>query len=315
MSTAEAWTVGRLLTWTAEYLKKQGSSSPRLDAEVLLAEARGCQRIELYTAFTEEPSEEVRASFKEMVRRRAEGTPVAYLVGRKEFYSLAFEVNPDVLIPRPETEHLIVEAVDRAKKLTGNAENSTVDGAGEGSARPRGSRSYASLSIADIGTGSGIVAISLAKSLSGASIVAVDISPAALAVAQRNVDQHAVQSQVTLLPSDLLSGIGEATVFDMIVSNPPYISEPEYDALPVSVRNYEPRGALVGGPSGTEIIASLMTQAAARLKSGGWLLMEISPTIADQVVAQVDRSLWSEPAVTKDLAGHARIIAMSRLAT
>ncbi len=94
MSTAEAWTIGRLLTWTAEYLKKYGSTSPRLDAEVLLAEARGCSRIDLYTAFAEEPSEQVRTSFKEMVRRRAEGTPVAYLVGRKEFYSLPFEINP-----------------------------------------------------------------------------------------------------------------------------------------------------------------------------------------------------------------------------
>ncbi len=142
MSTAEAWTIGRLLTWTAEYLKKYGSTSPRLDAEVLLAEARGCSRIELYTAFAEEPSEEVRASFKEMVRRRAEGSPVAYLVGRKEFYSLAFEINPDVLIPRPETEHLVAEAVDRAKQLTGQAPSQTQHsnpsqdsvGAGQGSA-------------------------------------------------------------------------------------------------------------------------------------------------------------------------------------
>ncbi len=125
MSTAEAWTIGRLLTWTAEYLKKYGSTSPRLDAEVLLAEARGCTRIDLYTAFAEEPSEQVRTSFKEMVRRRAEGTPVAYLVGRKEFYSLPFEINPDVLIPRPETEHLVAEAVDRAKQLTGQAPNQT----------------------------------------------------------------------------------------------------------------------------------------------------------------------------------------------
>ena len=127
MNATDTWTIGRLLTWTTEFLKKNGSSSPRLDCEVLLAHARQCQRIELYTAFAEDPGEEVRAAFREMVRRRAEGTPVAYLVGYKEFYSERFEVNPDVLIPRPETEHLIVEALDRARQIQ--------DGRGKGDER------------------------------------------------------------------------------------------------------------------------------------------------------------------------------------
>ena len=117
MNTTETWTVGRLLTWTTEYLQKHGSESPRLDAEVLLAHALNCERIGLYTTFTEETSEQDRAAFREMVRRRAEGTPVAYLVGYKEFYSDRFEVNPDVLIPRPETEHLVLQALDCAKRL------------------------------------------------------------------------------------------------------------------------------------------------------------------------------------------------------
>ena len=350
MSTAEAWTVGRLLTWTADYLKKHGSTSPRLDAEVLLAEARGCQRIELYTAFAEEPSEEVRASFKEMVRRRAEGTPVAYLVGRKEFFSLPFEINPDVLIPRPETEHLVVEAVDRAKKLTGQGPGSEptapalkpaaatakqptaaevsareasasptmanddeeAAGAGQGGLRARPSKSFAQLTIADIGTGSGAVAVSLAKSLPGAHIIALDISPPALELAGRNVERHAVSAQITLVESDLLSAVA-GKQFDMIVSNPPYVTEAEYAQLPTSVRNYEPRTALVGGANGTEIIARLIAQAAAQLKVGGWLLMEISPTIADGVLALLDRKLWSEPTITKDLSGHARIVSTCRL--
>lgn len=334
MSTAEAWTVGRLLTWTAEYLKKQGSSSPRLDAEVLLAEARGCQRIELYTAFNEEPNEQVRAAFKEMVRRRAEGTPVAYLVGRKEFYSLPFEINPDVLIPRPETEHLVVEAIDRAKQRTGQSPAHTTaretaveptqaetqpdvatevvpGGTGEYVPPPRPKSSFTGLRVLDVGTGSGIVAISLAKSLPGAEITAVDISPAALALAERNAAKHDVSHQVTLLESDLLAALGDSQ-FDLIVSNPPYISEDEYAKLEPSVRNYEPRGALVGGPAGTEIIERLLTQSAQHLKPGGWLLFELSPMIADKVVAMVDRSLWSEPAIIKDLAGLARVVAVSR---
>ncbi|MCC6509860.1 MAG: peptide chain release factor N(5)-glutamine methyltransferase [Pirellulaceae bacterium] len=374
MSTAEAWTVGRLLTWTAEYLKKYGSTSPRLDAEVLLAEARHCARIDLYTAFAEEPSEEVRASFKEMVRRRAEGAPVAYLVGRKEFYSLSFEVNPDVLIPRPETEHLVVDAIDRAKQLTGQAPNSTqtaptataatqptarvhetpnqpknqpksqptsqstglsannsagepasdsasdsvnpaAGGAGQGEDeiwRPKPVKSYAGLTIADVGTGSGSVAISLAKSLSGAKIMALDLSQPALALAARNVQKHAVENQVTLLASDLLSAVDSMT-FDIIASNPPYVTEAEYAELPASVKNYEPKSALVSGPTGTEIIERLMPQSAARLRRGGWLLMEISPMIADKVVALVDRRMWAEPIITKDLSGHARIVSVCRL--
>lgn len=385
MSTAEAWTVGRLLTWTADYLKKHGSTSPRLDAEVLLAHARGCQRIELYTAFTDEPSEKVRAAFKEMVRRRAEGTPVAYLVGSKEFYSLPFEINQDVLIPRPETEHLVVEAIERAKKLAGAGEGrpkpstaihassiqssptgpaaidpvaadptasdptaieptaiepvatepmatepvttepagahssasepvvaGLADRAGEGIPRGRPSASFAQLRIADVGTGSGIVAIALAKSLAGAQVVGLDISPAALALAARNVTRHGVGQQVTLRESDLLATVADQQ-FDLIVSNPPYITEAEYAQLPVGVRSYEPRTALVGGPEGTEIIERLLAQAAERLRAGGWLLIEISPMIAARTLALVDRSLWSEPVITKDLAGHARILAVSRL--
>jgi release factor glutamine methyltransferase len=116
MST-DTWTIGRLLRWTTDYLQQRGAEQPRLDAEVLLAFARGCERIELYTSFEDEAGEPLRTRFRELVKRRAEGVPVAYLVGRREFYSLAFEVTPDVLIPRPETEHLVVELLDRAKAL------------------------------------------------------------------------------------------------------------------------------------------------------------------------------------------------------
>ena len=116
MSTAAPWTVGRLLQWTADYLKGRGADSPRLDAEVLLAEALGCQRIELYTSFEDVPPEDKRTAFRELVRRRAEGMPVAYLVGRREFYSLSFQVAPDVLIPRPETELIVVTLLDLAKQ-------------------------------------------------------------------------------------------------------------------------------------------------------------------------------------------------------
>ena len=136
MSTTDPWTVGRLLQWTADYLKDHGADSPRLDAEVLLAEALGCQRIELYTTFEDTPGEDVRTAFRELVRRRAEGAPVAYLVGRREFYSLSFRVTPDVLIPRPETELLVVAVLDLAK-----AEGSGVRGQGSGNRQIRNPKS------------------------------------------------------------------------------------------------------------------------------------------------------------------------------
>ncbi len=163
-----------------------------------------------------------------------------------------------------------------------------------------------------MGTGSGIIAVSLAKSLAGARIWALDVSKPALALATRNVEKHGVTSQVTLLESDLLSAVSSQT-FDLIVSNPPYISESEYAQLPASVKNFEPRGALVAGPTGTEVIQSLLQQAAPRLRQGGWLIIEFSPMIADAVVALVDRQLWSEPVIHKDLAGLARIVSVSKL--
>src|SRR3981081_1373667 len=166
---AEQWTIGRLLAWTTDYLKRQGAESPRLDAEILLAAVRNCQRIQLYTSFDEPADEPTRERFRELVRRRAEGTPVAYLVGHKEFYSLSFRVSPDVLIPRPETELLVVRLLDIAKSCP-----AAKTGPVEANAAP--------FTIADVGTGSGIIAICAAKHLPGARVTAIDISPAALAV-------------------------------------------------------------------------------------------------------------------------------------
>ncbi len=295
MSTAETWTVGKLLTWTTEYLKNSGSHSPRLDAEVLLAHARGCQRIELYTSFADEPTEETKTAFREMVRRRAEGTPVAYLVGYKEFYSASFEVNPDVLIPRPETEHLIVEALDRAKQL-----------------REERGDAQAELHIADVGTGSGIIAVTMAKHLKRCTVTAIDISPSALEVARRNAAKFEVdEQQIHFVEGDLLAAVDSEQRFDMILSNPPYVSEAEFEQLDRSVREYEPCGALVAGPQGSETIARLIKAAPDHLASDGWLLFEFSPMLAGGLETLVGPD-WQAPIVTKDYAGHPRIVALRR---
>ncbi len=290
MSTTEPWTVGRLLTWTTEYLQKCGSSSPRLDAEVLLADARSCQRIELYTAFGEEPPEAVKTAFREMVKRRAEGTPVAYLVGHKEFYSLQFDVNPDVLIPRPETEHLVVAALDIAAKLFRECK------------RP--------LKIADVGTGSGAIAVSVAKHFSDCHVTAFDISSAALSVARQNATKHELdETRIRFVESDLMSACPEEK-FDLILSNPPYVSVAEFESLEKTVREYEPALALVGGPDGFEIIQRLLSQAAKQLEPGGSVVIEFSPMLARRVDEFID-SQWKH-AITKDLAGNARIITLTR---
>ena len=287
MSASEIWTVGRLLQWTTDYLKGRGADSPRLDAEVLLAGALGCRRIELYTAFEEVPGEEPRAAFRDLVRRRAEGVPVAYLVGRREFYSLSFRVGPGVLIPRPETELLVIALLDLAK------------------ARPRG----AELAVADVGTGSGILAVCAARHLPDARVTATDISPAALEIAAANAAEHGVAARIQFVQGDLLSAVPAQQRFDFILSNPPYVTTAELEKLPRDVRDHEPREALVAGPRGTEVIERLVPQAAERLNPGGRLLIEISPMIHDAVLALLAADPRLEPGPTiKDLARLPRVV-------
>lgn len=293
MTTSDPWTIGRLLTWTTDYLKTGGSSSPRLDAEVLLAHARGCQRIDLYAAYEEPASEELRTAFRALVRRRAQAVPVAYLVGRKEFYSLSFEVTPDVLIPRPETEFLVVSLLDKAKELPADH------------GPPR---------IADVGTGSGILAVCAAKHLPSAQVTAIDISPAALAVAGKNAQAHGVADRIEFQDGDLLSTTPAEPAFDFILSNPPYIGEGEFAALDRDVREHEPRGALVAGPKGTEVIERLIPQAGERLKPGGWLMIEISPLIADAVKALLTTGEpFDSTSIVKDFQQHPRVALARRL--
>lgn len=289
----EAWTVGRLLAWTTDWLAARGSESPRLDAEVLLAHVRGCPRIALYTAFDTLVDEPQRGRFRELVKRRGGGEPVAYLVGMKEFFSLPLRVSPDVLVPRPETEGLVVRALDVAKEM-----------AAQGVAAPR---------VIDVGTGSGAIAIAIAKRLPAATITAVDVSAAALTVARDNATQLGVADRITFLESSLLAHAEAAGPWDIIVSNPPYVREDEFAALPRDVREYEPREALVAGPTGVEIVTGLAAAAGERLVPGGWLLVEIGPAVA----AAAERAIADVPGLIagptlRDLAGLPRIVQARR---
>lgn len=290
---SEPWTIMRLLQWTTEHLKKSGSSTPRLDAEVLLAHARDCERIELYTAFNEEPPEEVKAKFRELIKRRAVGEPVAYLVGKKEFYSISFKVGPECLIPRSETEHLVIECLDRAKAMQQT-----------GQANP--------IQIADVCTGSGCVAIAIAKHLPNANVTAIDISDGALAIARDNVALHGLADRIDVRQGNLLDSVVAGTL-DFVVSNPPYVSESEFETLDKTVKNYEPKVALVSGETGLELIEQLVIQGASKLKSGGWFLCELSPMIADRALSFVmSMDGWSDASIIKDLAGLKRLVVARR---
>jgi len=299
---AEPWTVLRLLQWTTDYFRKHGSTSPRLDAEVLLAEARGSTRIDLYTAFGSEPSDEVREAFRELVRRRAEGTPVAYLVGHKEFYSIDLRVSEATLIPRPETEHLVVEVLDRAKEML----------AADPSRNQAAPNQAAPIRIADIGTGCGAIPIAIAKNLPHCALIATDISPAALQIARYNVGRYHLEDRIELREGDLLEPLAGEPPLEILCSNPPYISQEEYEQLAVDVRNFEPRQALVAGAKGTEVIERLLAQVPAKLVPGGCFIFELSPMIAADVVRMANEfGTYQAPKLIKDLAGLPRILSLA----
>ncbi|MCZ2342808.1 MAG: peptide chain release factor N(5)-glutamine methyltransferase [Bacteroidales bacterium] len=256
--TPTTWTIKALLQWTSEYFQTHKLESPRLEAQILLAHVMQCARIELVARSDEEPTPTERAQFKDLVRRRVEGWPVAYLVGQREFYLLAFEVSPAVLIPRPDTELLVLMALDRLKT------------------KPNAS-------VLDLGTGSGCIAISVAHQAKACHVTATDISPDALTIAQRNAAKHKVQDRLTFLNGDLFSALPPEARFDLILSNPPYITPGELATLAPDVRDHEPRVALDGGPDGLAFYRRIANEARAHLHPGGVVMVEIGWTQADAV--------------------------------
>ncbi len=251
----DAWTIGRLLRWTTDHLSRAGVDGPRLSAELLLAHALGCAKIELYTRFDEEPENKQRAAFRDLVQRAADHQPIAYLVGYKEFYSLDFEVTPDVLVPRPETEALVERAIAWCRAA----------------ALPE-------VHLLDMGTGSGCIAIAVLSQVPQVRAVGSDLSAAALVVAERNARRHNVVDRLTLVEADRLALPDRcipAGGFDLIVSNPPYVAEGDLDILPRNVRDYEPHVALSAGTDGLTFYATLHDVGPSMLKPGGAVLVEI----------------------------------------
>jgi release factor glutamine methyltransferase len=284
----DRWTVGRLLNWTRDFLKKKGSESPRLDAEVLLADVLSCERVQLYTQFEDEVGDRDRSRFRELVRRRSEGTPVAYLVGRKEFYSMALAVSPAVLIPRPDSEFVVVEFLARFKGVE-------------------------SLRCVDVGTGSGCLALACAHQHKSARFVAIDLSPEALAVARSNAEKHGLTDRVEFRQGDLLAPVADEGPFDAIVSNPPYIATGVIPTLEPGVRDHEPHLALDGGEDGLRVVDRLIASAVPLLKVGGHLILEIGSDQEAPVRALIaDRPELELAPTIRDSANHPRVIRATR---
>ncbi len=278
-----AWTVGRLLAWTAGYLKRSGSDTPRLDAEVMLAFALAWERVKLYTHFDLEVDDQPRARFRELVRHRAAGAPVAYLVGRKEFFSLAFEVGPDVLIPRPESEFVVVEFLECT--------------------RDRGP-----IRAVDVGTGSGCLAIAALHHEPQTRFVAIDRCPRALEVARANALRHGVSDRIEFREGDLLEPVQTDDPYDVILSNPPYIPTAHIEKLAPGVRDHEPRAALDGGPDGLDIVTRLIEQSIPLLRPGGRIILEIGFDQEQAVRKLLTRPEFQLSPTIRDLSLHPRVV-------
>jgi release factor glutamine methyltransferase len=269
-----------------------------LAAELLLLHVLGRDRTWLYAHPEELISEPHAQKFSLLLTRRAAGEPTQHLTGKQEFWGLEFEVTPDVLIPRPETEHVVEVALDRlAVREIRAGRKQTLTGEG--------------LQIIDVGTGSGCIAIALAKELPKAEIIlGTDVSNAALAVARRNADRHVPKVRRAFLQQNLISGL--AGQYDLIVSNPPYIGRKEKETLMREVRDYEPEVALYGGEEGYEIYADLIAQAAHIVKRGGLLVLELGHNSLPAVQPLLEAPQWISVAVTNDLAGIPRVIAAEK---
>ena len=280
-------------------LEREHGPSATLAAELLLMHALGRDRTWIYAHPEHELDALARERYFSLVVQRASGVPTQYLTGHQEFWGLDFEVTPAVLIPRPETEHVLEVALERlGVSATGDAQ-----------------RRHTEFRVADVGTGSGCIAISLAHELPAARIVATDISPAALEVARRNAAHHVVASRIEFIECNLLDSvfhqspitIHQSLLFDLIASNPPYIGRSEAATLPREIREHEPEVALFGGETATEIYAPLIAQAAGSLKPGGILVLELGHNSAEHVSRLLDTPEWADVTLTKDLAGIPRV--------
>ncbi len=295
MSAAEndaPWTIARLLDWTQDYLQRHAVESARLCAEILLAHAMDTERLRLYTQHDQAPGREVLDRFRELVRQAGEGHPIAHLTGSKEFFSLSFAVTPDVLIPRPESEILVERTISLVRKDPDAVK-----------------------SLLDLGTGSGCLAVALARHLPQVQVGASDLSEVALAVAQQNAARHDVAPRIEFRAGDLFApwNVDGPRLFDVIVCNPPYVAT-ENAPIEDSVREHEPHTALFAGRDGLDVMRRLLADAPAHLRAGGHLLVEMAYDQAEAVRGLLDERVWQDAVTYRDAAGHERVLHVRRRA-
>ncbi len=285
MTQTQIWTIKDVIAWSIPFLKEKGSASARLDAELLLCKVLSCRRLDLYLDHHKPLNALERQAFREHIRRRAQGEPVAYILGHKEFYGLDFEVSSATLIPRPETEHLVEVLLQDLPKDA--------------------------LQVGlDVGTGSGCIAIALKKERPHWQLEAWDISADALAVARRNAERLAVDIQWLKQDARVPSNWAErAQSLDFIVANPPYIAQKEKADLPISVLRYEPESALFAEESGLLFYRIFAQHAVQSLRKGGKIFLEIGSEQASDVCLLLEEAGWQEIKVHQDLAGLDRVVA------
>jgi len=282
--TDRVWTIQDVLNWTVTHLKSKEVAQPRATAEVLLAHALNVDRISLYLNFDKPLNPDERARFRAFIRRRLAGEPTQYITGRQEFWSLNFRVNSHVLIPRPETELIVEESLRLFRD-----------------ARPS--------SVLELGTGSGAVIVALAKELDSDIRIATDRSVDALFTARRNAESLGFEQSIVFLAADLFQAFKAVPTFDLIVSNPPYVSPEEYVDLPREIKDFEPKEALMADEGGLSVLHLILKEAPAYLKPGGWLLLEIGCTQKERVL-KIARELetYIDVSVLDDYSGCPRLL-------
>lgn len=285
---SEEWTIQKLLTWITDYLTQRQVDAPRLSAELLLSSVLGLRRIDLYVQFSRVVEKEQLARLRDLTRRAGLHEPVAYLVGKTEFYSLEIEVTRDCLIPRPETELLVQRTIEFL--------------------RTREGPQY----VCDLCTGSGCIAVAVAKNFPGTKVVGADISAGALAVAARNVAKHGLTDRIQLYRGDLFEALVphvDVTSFDVVASNPPYVGTAEYEKLDKNVKDYEPKEALLAGPEGLDVYRRMCEKIDPFLKSGGGFFLEIGYAQGQAVPQLVEETgLFTDIKVEKDLHANDRLV-------
>jgi release factor glutamine methyltransferase len=284
---ADIWTIQKLLNWITEYLTQKKVDSPRLSAELLLSDVLAMKRIELYMHFDKAVEQDKLDNLRGLVKRAGEHEPIGYLVGKTEFYSLELAVCPDCLIPRPETELLVERAIEFLRTRQGEQH------------------------VLDLCTGCGCIAIAIAKNFPAAKVIATDISDGALSIAAQNVQKHKLEDKITLLAGDLFEPIIrqlDLPPFDLIVSNPPYVSGPEFEKLEKNVKDYEPRLALHGGADGLDVYRRIVAEVDKFLKPDAALMMEIGYAQGMTIRELLEqKGLFASVAIEKDLSNNDRI--------